>query len=246
MTFLKSPVTASIEYCWGMKRQKTQKSENRGNYAAYYGYRQNDKRIEILSELDLESKRVLDIGCNSGRILVELLKKSNPALMLGIDCDRTLIKKAWNHLSLEFSLHKPYTKEPYFPLSCPLTLGSIPHPQVAKFKCLDICADTLEGNFDVVLCLSVTKWIHLDYGDEGIKNLFGKVFQCLNVGGVFILEPQLFKSYKKKSKSEFYESIKLFPEAFPEYLRQLGFEFIETKYTGETGGFDRPIHIFRK
>lgn len=46
--------------------------------------------------------------------------------------------------------------------------------------------------------MSVTKWIHLNFGDEGIKTLFRKIFKSLKKGGIFILEPQNWKSYKKR------------------------------------------------
>ena len=31
--------------------------------------------------------------------------------------------------------------------------------------------------YDTIICLSTTKWIHLNYGDFGIKALFLKVFE---------------------------------------------------------------------
>lgn len=46
--------------------------------------------------------------------------------------------------------------------------------------------------------LSTTKWIHLNWGDAGIKKLFQQVSRGLTKGGYFILEPQLYPSYKKK------------------------------------------------
>ena len=52
--------------------------------------------------------------------------------------------------------------------------------------------------FDTIMCLSTTKWIHLNYGDEGLKRVFKRVYAQLRPGGYFIMEPQDWPSYKKK------------------------------------------------
>ena len=46
--------------------------------------------------------------------------------------------------------------------------------------------------------MNVTKWIHLTFGDEGIKKLFENIGNKLHEGGILILESQPWKSYKKK------------------------------------------------
>ena len=43
--------------------------------------------------------------------------------------------------------------------------------------------------FDVILCLSTIKWIHINWADAGVKALFLKVHQQLTDGGLFIFEP---------------------------------------------------------
>lgn len=67
--------------------------------------------------------------------------------------------------------------------------------------------DFLEGGrrrarFDVVLCLSVTKWVHFNRGDEGVRELFRRVRHALHPGGVFVLEPQPWRSYRQVLKKQ--------------------------------------------
>lgn len=48
--------------------------------------------------------------------------------------------------------------------------------------------------------LSITKWIHLHKGDDGIRSFFYSIYASLRSGGRFVLEPQPWRSYTRKSK----------------------------------------------
>jgi hypothetical protein len=74
-------------------------------------------------------------------------------------------------------------------------------PSNVTFECGDLLTHPLgpSSSFDVVLCLSLTKWIHFHAGDAGIKIMFARIDTALSPGGLCILEPQPFASYKKKA-----------------------------------------------
>ena len=57
--------------------------------------------------------------------------------------------------------------------------------------------DLEPGSFDTITCFSVTKWVHLNGGDEALQALLAKVYSLLAPGGRFVLEPQQWVSYKK-------------------------------------------------
>ncbi|KAG0228894.1 hypothetical protein BGW41_003240 [Actinomortierella wolfii] len=88
-----------------------------------------------------------------------------------------------------------------------------------------------EDKNEIDMCLfSLTKWIHLHHGDDGIKRFFHKVYRSLAPGGIFLLEPQKFATYTKRAKlmPEMHKtclSIQFKPEQFEQYLlEEVGFQ----------------------
>ncbi|XP_016360914.1 7SK snRNA methylphosphate capping enzyme-like [Sinocyclocheilus anshuiensis] len=118
----------------------------------------------------------------------------------------------------------------------------------------DMLLQTQREEYDVILCLSVTKWVHLNWGDAGLKRLFHRVYKHLRPGGLFILEPQPWNSYGKRKKLtetvfKNYYSIRLKPDQFSSYLTtEVGFSSYELIGTSPnySRGFQRPIYLFHK
>ncbi|XP_029932214.1 7SK snRNA methylphosphate capping enzyme [Myripristis murdjan] len=105
------------------------------------------------------------------------------------------------------------------------------------------------GQYDVVMCLGVTKWVQLQSGDEGVARLFRRAYQSLSPGGLFLLEPQPWSSYsrsKRASETTYrnYRNLRLRPEKFTSYLTEkIGF----TSYRLLTHtGNQRPVYLFHK
>ncbi|BFI05798.1 7SK snRNA methylphosphate capping enzyme [Marchantia polymorpha subsp. ruderalis] len=112
-----------------------------------------------------------------------------------------------------------------------------------------------DGTFDTVLCLSMTKWVHLNWGDDGLVRLFAKIYHILRPGGILILEPQPWNSYRRKAKvcevtRQNFNEIKLRPNHFTEILLdKIGFKSykeVSTAVPGSTAGFDRSLYVYVK
>ncbi|KAF8072586.1 RNA methyltransferase [Scenedesmus sp. PABB004] len=113
--------------------------------------------------------------------------------------------------------------------------------------------------YEVVTCFSVTKWVHLNWGDDGLMRLFHKFFRVLAPGGLLVLEPQPWKSYRAavhkhgNALAPFVrlDALKLHPDGFADFLtRRVGFELlVELSVLSQAPGvdaapaqgFDRPI-----
>lgn len=101
----------------------------------------------------------------------------------------------------------------------------------ADVLCLE--AGAYAGRYEVISCFSVTKWIHLNGGDEALLRLFRLVFALLPVGGVFVVEPQPWSSYRPakmtREQAATFASLQLRPADFGDILvSQIGFSSVRT------------------
>jgi len=245
-----------------------------GNYKHYYGKRIlnkdfHDIRLDVLgTQPDLfRNKQLLDIGCNSGHLSIQIARKFEVKSLVGLDIDRGLINDAQKTVS-HLKRHA--------------TPGQgIPHIQFVHGNYVledDVLLEIERPQFDVILCLSVTKWIHLNFCDSGLKQAFRRMYLQLRPGGKLILEPQSFDGYKRRKKlsvsfirrtidreysnlmyvhlslqeqiRDNYNAIKFRPDHFTEYLLSPEVGFAEMKLMGIPEhckvGFKRPIQIFKK
>lgn len=230
-----------------------------GNYNRYYNYRhpcqEDDIRlIAFRSHLHLfTGKIILDIGCNDGAVTTAIAQNFGAKFITGIDIDRNLINRAKkNLLTIQKSITVNNNKqsiEKLFPFN-------IQFDQCNYVLSDDVLVEMEVEKFDVILCLSVTKWIHLNFGDAGLKRAFKRMFKQLKFGGYLILEAQQnWKSYKRRKNLSIeiknnFQNIKLYPNKFDEYLLsdEIGFTKCSEIALSEHSikGFQRPIKVFYK
>ncbi|GFY79565.1 probable RNA methyltransferase Y17G7B.18 [Trichonephila inaurata madagascariensis] len=147
-----------------------------GNYHQYYGYRnqgQTDPRITCMKQEWFSGKDVLDIGCNAGHFTLALAKYFSPKCII-----------AYGPVAQSMDSKGRYS-EGKFPFN-------VQFIQANFILSSDEFVNNQMQYFDTVLCLSVTKWVHLNWGDIGIKRLFHRAHKLLRPGGSFILEAQTF------------------------------------------------------
>jgi 7SK snRNA methylphosphate capping enzyme len=73
-----------------------------GNFFGYYTRRwadpnELDPRLALLPKEWIEGKKVLDVGCNSGMVTVEIAQRFQPWRVTGVDIDDELIRLAKRH-----------------------------------------------------------------------------------------------------------------------------------------------------
>jgi len=168
-----------------------------GNFMNYYSFNPPENRLKFVPEslISLLSPEdpshsspvcVLDIGCNAGDLTHQLHERLSSQLgqkvvMLGIDLDPKLVERADKF--------------------------SIPH--TLEFKHLDILdggvtqhlekhlSDYGRIQFDLICLFSVTMWVHLNHGDQGLVELVRKV---VDMARFVLVEPQPWKCYQTAAR----------------------------------------------
>ncbi|MED6132570.1 hypothetical protein PIB30_020216 [Stylosanthes scabra] len=242
-----------------------------------------DPRLKVFRKEWFEDKECLDIGCNNGIITIQIAQKFGCRSILGIDIDSDRVEDAyWNlrkAVRLKSTGNKP-AKRPKLEhkdnADKSENSATVSSNEEAKGISKDVSSSEQSDLFaivsfkrenfvktrhppgkqyDTILCLSVTKWIHLNWGDEGLIKLFADIWNLLQPGGVLLLEPQPWKSYESnrlvsETTAANYRSITIRPADFQEILLdRIGFrtvEHVNKDMTDSKTGFNRPILAFRK
>ncbi|KAF2875236.1 Bicoid-interacting protein 3-domain-containing protein [Massariosphaeria phaeospora] len=237
-----------------------------------------DARLTMLESLVpglFTAKHCLDIGCNAGTVSCQLAVDFEATSVTGVDIDSSLVNQAENLLALRSSRVRPPIAESskpivdYFPVSAVLTHGyrvepasktsrsspaapALPLLPRVNFIAADfvLSADpAISGPYDVILALSVIKWIHLEHLDKGLVTFFQKCSSSLASGGYFVIELQTWDSYERAIRPttapHFRESLaqlKLRPEtSFDEILQEHGLQLHKT-----CDSLPRRISVYRK
>jgi len=132
---------------------------------------------------------MLDIGCNEGNLTIDLQERAAKELCdegieviaIGVDIDGTLIERACQKVS-----SNKYVE--FF--QCDV---------MSNESCIDeIMNERNIMSFDVVSLFSITMWIHLINGDDGLTKFLGQT--SILTKGVLVIEPQNSSSYKTARK----------------------------------------------
>ncbi|GAA5903450.1 hypothetical protein JCM6882_006551 [Rhodosporidiobolus microsporus] len=222
-----------------------------GNYRAYYTFRpasssadasslptpdELEGRLALLDPSLFRDKNLLDLGTNAGKIPLDALQHFGAKSVTGVDIDPLLIEDS-KVVARERGIEDDDVR-------CRFFAGDFMRPEwLAEF------VQQQAEPFDVVTLFSVTKWLHLHNGDEGMERLYRSLYALLPPGGVVVIEPQEWDNYKravKKNKDlrETFKALKMRPP-FEDEMKVAGFS-LETRIEREEGGFSRPLLVWRK
>jgi len=231
---------------------KTPMASPHGNYNHYYLGRHasgddQDPRLQLLQKDWFNGRKCLDIGCNDGSFTTQIANTFKVPYYLGIDIDPRLIDRAWQSADpQDNSVCCCWRREDF---------STEDHVDLT--------------GYDTVTAFSVVKWVHLNHGDSGVCNFFAKCFQLLRPGGILIIEPQDWASYRKNKGSSdtarlVFGSLKIRPSDFPAILvgPEVGFVSCEevsapqslskpdpgtlSSSPGLQAGFQRPLLVCTK
>ncbi|KAM0722213.1 hypothetical protein Q7P37_001654 [Cladosporium fusiforme] len=229
--------TEIAEITKNQRNKQNHEARHHGNYTSYYSFRSElipDPRLTQLASFVKGKSRVLDLGCNAGKITIELATHFDVSEVVGVDLDSGLIKSAQEAKQTAESEGRQVEN---------VTFEEFDFANTWPFT------GSAEGKWDVVLLLSVVKWVHLNNSDAILIELFKRLFEIVTPGGFLVLEPQDWANYKRAAKKcpslkPNFKDLALRPP-FTEVLKEGGWEEVDG-WERDEFGFERSVRVWRR
>lgn len=230
--------TATAPFLTGNQRDKLRHEAHRyGNYTSYYTFRSQDVPDPRLTQLKpfVQGRRILDLGCNAGKLTLELATHFDATQIVGVDLDAGLIASAHEAKAAALSQGQSVV-------------------EIVTFEQFDFANTwpfqrSAAGQWDVVMLLSVIKWVHLNNSDDVLVELFRRLFEVVVPGGCLVIEPQDWANYKRAVKKcpSLRQNLKVLNlrPPFMETLSQGGWEQVDG-WERDEFGFERSVRVWRK
>lgn len=210
-----------------------------GNYTSYYSFRsQNipDPRLTQLQDFVQGRHRILDLGCNAGKLTLELATHFSASQVVGVDLDAGLIKSAREAKAAALEAGQKEVED--------VSFEEFDFANTWPFQ-----GAAAGEKFDVILLLSVIKWVHLNNSDAILVELFKRLREIVVPGGLLVIEPQDWANYKRAAKKcpslrENFRKLELQPP-FTETLVQGGWEQVDG-WERDEFGFERSVRVWRR
>lgn len=208
-----------------------------GNYKSYYSFRSElipDPRLTQLASFVKGKGRVLDLGCNAGKLTLELSTHFGVSQVVGVDIDAGLVASA--------------REAKQTALAAGQGVGNVTFEEFDFANTWPFQGDAA-GQWDVVLLLSVVKWVHLNNSDAILTTLFERLLEVVAPGGFLVLEPQDWANYRRAAKKcpslkANFKNLELQPP-FTEALAGLGWEQVDG-WERDEFGFERSVRVWKK
>lgn len=178
-----------------------------GNYHKYYTFHPATSRTSLINKENVYHKVwcdcgrplkffILDIGCNEGDLSKELFLQARKELpdsvechLLGIDIDSSLIELAKN----KYKVNEDKDFIDFHTVD-------IMDTNTSKLFFSNYLNNYSVSGFSFISLFSITMWIHLNHGNEGLKSFINSSVDLLETKGSLLIEPQPWKCYKNAEK----------------------------------------------
>jgi SAM-dependent methyltransferase len=184
-----------------------------GNFHNYYNFHPVSERLQHLPagmfkaiwESDGCGKifAMLDVGCNEGDLTIQLALLASKELpdhvtvrSLGIDLDGELINRANNKI-VQLGASLPKNCNICF-AACNIMETDNNSSSSKENAIRSHLHDIFVDSFSFISLFSITMWVHLQYGDEGLREFVKK--SCDLTSCSILIEPQPWKCYRSAAR----------------------------------------------